>query len=54
MIGALVDQNVICELLKSRIPDLAEHFEKCDFNPGNLTLQWFTCLFSYNFNVEIL
>lgn len=54
MVGALVDQLVVTELLKRRIPLLMEHFKRCNFDPGMLTLQWFTCLFSYNFNAEII
>lgn len=30
------------------------HFDKCSFDPSMLTLQWFTCLFSYSFNAELL
>lgn len=36
------------------MPQLMAHFETCEFDPGMLCLQWFTCLFAYNFNVEVL
>ena len=54
MFGAIVDQNVFNELLSSKIPRLSQHFQKCGFDPSMVTLQWFTCLFSYNFNNEVL
>lgn len=42
------------ELMKERMPQLMAHFEACDFDPGMLCLQWFSCLFAYNFNAEVL
>ena len=30
------------------------HFEECDYEPSMTTLQWFTCLFAYNFDLDIL
>ena len=54
MCGAIIDQQVMTELLRLKLPKLAAHFQACSFDPTMLTLQWFTCLFAYNFNAAIL
>lgn len=54
MLGARVDQLVVTQLLKEKMPKLLQHMEKCYFDPSMITLQWFSCLFSYNFNFEVL
>ena len=54
MVGARVDQIIVTELLKQKMLKLGSHFDKNIFDPGMVTLQWFTCLFSYNFNFDII
>jgi hypothetical protein len=54
MVGARVDQVIVTQLIKQKMVKLGVHFEKCAFDPGMVTLQWFTCLFSYNFNYDIV
>lgn len=49
-----MDKLVMIELVKQKLPQLMAHFESVDFDLGNVVLQYFSCLFSYNFNVEIL
>lgn len=36
------------------MPELMEHFDNTGFDPAIVTLQWFTCLFAYNFNFDVL
>ena len=54
MIGALVDQKVLDILIKNRIPDLWTHFSNIMYEPSMSTTQWFLCIFSYNFNFEVI
>ena len=32
MLGAIVDQKVLCELLELYIPEISDHFAEFDFN----------------------
>ena len=54
MLGARVDQRIIEELIKENFPRLQEHFEENGYMASMVTLQWFTTLFSYSFNFEVL
>ena len=54
MVGARVDQKIVQKLIQERMPKLYRHFEECFYDPSMTTLQWFTCLFSYNFNFDVL
>ena len=54
MVGARVDQKIVEQLLRDRMPKLSKHFDQCQFEPSICTLQWFTCLFAYNFQFEVL
>ena len=46
MLGAIVDQKVLCELLELYIPEINDHFVEFDFNLDLLSFQWLVCLFS--------
>ena len=54
MVGARVDQQIMEQLIAEKFPRLAAHFQECFYQPSMTTLQWFTCLFAYNFNFEVL
>ena len=54
MQGALVDQRIVEELLARELPALHAHFEANFFKVEMSCLQWFTCLFSYNFNLDVV
>ena len=54
MQGALVDQRIVEALLQRELPDLHAHFEANFFKVEMSCLQWFTCLFSYNFNLDVV
>jgi len=36
------------------MPKLLQHMEKNYFDPSQITFQWFSCIFAYNFNFEVL
>ena len=46
MLGAIVDQKVLQDLLEQYMPDISEHFAACDFNLDLLSFQWLVCLYS--------
>jgi len=54
MLGALVDMKIVDELLKRELPALYAHFEANFFKVEMSCLQWFTCLFAYNFNLDVV
>lgn len=54
MLGARVDQRIIEDLIKQNFPRLQAHFEENGYIASMVTLQWFTTLFSYSFNFEVL
>jgi len=54
MLGARVDQRIIEELIRRNFPRLQDHFEANGYMAGMVTLQWFTTLFSYSLNFEVL
>ncbi len=43
--GAQADQQVLDTILKSKIPDLYQHFKSLDIDPSSMTLNWFMALF---------
>jgi len=49
MMGARIDQRISDHFLKEKLPNLYQHFQECCYDPSMTTLQWFTCLFAYNF-----
>lgn len=53
LVGALIDQKVFSCLMREKIPDLAAHFERLDFDPSLIAFQWFACYFSYNLPFEV-
>jgi hypothetical protein len=54
MLGARVDQVIMEEFLREKFPKLMAHFDDIMYMPSMNTMQWFTCLFSYNFNFEVV
>ena len=54
MIGVLLDTAVFDDLLTEAMPDLVEFLRDNFIEPKTFTLQWFSCLFSYNFSWEVL
>ena len=54
MLGARVDQKIIEILIAEHFPNLQAHFEENFYMASMVTLQWFTTLFSYSFNFDVL
>ena len=54
MVGARVDQNIIELLIREKFPRLQAHLEENFYMASMATLQWFTTLFTYNFNFHVL
>jgi hypothetical protein len=53
MVGTSVDQNLFGKTLKVVMPRLASYFKKKNINVTFITLQWFVCLYTYNFQPVI-
>lgn len=54
MSGVLIDQKVFDYLLRTRLPKVAKLFDKLEINSSLITVQWFTCLFAYTFNSNVV
>ena len=54
MLGARVDQRIIESLITENFPVLQQHFESHGYMASMVTLQWFTTLFSYSFNFDVM
>jgi len=54
MSGVLIDQKVFDYLLRTRLPKVAKVFDRLDINSSLITVQWFTCLFAYTFNSNVV
>ena len=46
MLGAIVDQKVLQDLVERHMPHISEHFAAFDFNLDLLSFQWLVCLYS--------
>ncbi len=46
-VGVRVDQQVLAKLLRIVLPNLMDHFDKCQFEIGSVTLTWLSCLFAF-------
>ena len=46
MLGVVLDQKVLYDLLERHLPEMYDHFEACSFNLDLLSFQWLVCLFS--------
>jgi len=53
MIGVLVDEKVFSRMLKTFKPIFWHIVKKIELDSSLVSLQWFTCLFSYNLRSEI-
>ncbi len=45
LIGALADQECLKELVKTKLPDLYQHFQSIDIELSTITLNWFIAIF---------
>lgn len=45
----MVDLSILKECLKKTMPDLHEHFEDVGFEPSQLCLKWFLCIYTQSF-----
>lgn len=54
VLGVIVDQNALDELVEEKIPDLHQHLQDSMFSLGIVSFQWFSCLFSHNFSFDII
>ena len=54
MVGVLIDQQVLKELIEENLPDIHAHFKKLQFDPSLIAFQWFVCLFCHNLPKEVL
>ena len=46
MLGVVLDQKVLYDLLERYLPEIYDHFEAVSFNLDLLSFQWLVCLFS--------
>ena len=46
MLGVVLDQKVLYDLVERYMPELYDHFQACQFNLDLLSFQWLVCLFS--------
>jgi len=53
MVGTLVDQSLFGKTLKVIMPRLASYFKNVGMEVTFITLQWFVCLYTYNFQPAI-
>lgn len=53
MVGTLVDQKLFGKILKVIMPRLANFFKNTNIDVTFITLQWFVCLYTYNFQPAI-
>lgn len=55
MFGARVDTLVVQHLLRERLPKVISYLEdELMYDVSLNVTQWFSCLFCYNFNFEVL
>lgn len=54
LVGARSDQQIVQYLIETKFPRLSEHFQEHFYDVSTTSLQWFTCLFAYNFNFELV
>ena len=55
MLGARVDTMVLQHLLRERLPKLLSFLEdEMNYYIEQDVTQWFSCLFCYNFNYEVI
>ncbi len=45
MIGAQADQALLKEIVKTKMPDLYDHFESIEIDLSSITLNWFLAIF---------
>jgi hypothetical protein len=54
VLGVLIDDSILRDIVKERIPDVYYHLEECGFDLKIVTFQWFSCLFSHNLSFDII
>ena len=54
LIGAIVDKDVLSQLIRERMPDLWEHLDEQFYDPSNTSFQWMYCLFANNFSFLVI
>lgn len=53
MVGVLIDQKILYDLFKQKIPLLCDHLRLIGFDQSLLGFQWLVCFLSYNINSDI-
>jgi hypothetical protein len=54
MFGVILDQKVFDHLLRVKQTKLIRHLDKISLDASIINIQWFICLFSFTFDVEIV
>lgn len=53
MMGVLVDQHILRDMLSVKNPKLTKHFAKIGLDPTILSMQWFVTLFANTMHYEV-
>jgi hypothetical protein len=54
LIGAQADQALLKDIVKTKIPDLYDHFESNEIELSSITLNWFLAIFIDSVPFEVL
>jgi len=54
MIGTIIDQSILQQLILRLMPKLHNFFESTGFDLAPVSLQWFISLFSQNLSYDVL
>lgn len=54
MIGTIIDQTILQQLIHRLMPKLYSFFESTGFDLAPVSLQWFISLFSQNLSYEVI
>jgi hypothetical protein len=53
MVGLMIDQQVLKEIVKISMPNLWKHMEENNFDPSLMAFQWFVGFFTNNLPEEV-
>lgn len=53
MMGVLVEQHILKDMLSIRDPKLSRHFQNMDLDPTIPSMQWFVTLFANTLHYEV-
>ena len=54
MLGAKIDQLVMTSIIEQRFPKIMKHLNDMQFDPSIVMLRWFTCIFAYSFDADVM